>query len=501
MDDLCTAILCWYTDHQGETARIAIEEGTLFMHEMQDYKHNPGTVVVIHFFSERTDGVSLQIKENARVLSSLGWKVIECSADAIGQESFVLPELDYATPQVQAFKVGEMEGLQDEAKIVKDFESQVQALKKGLRELVRQFKPQVIHVRNILSLPIHPAATVAMAEFIAEHSATGFLAQHHDFSFEDDFQPGDRKKAYDIPYPQIQKRVDEALLYQAPNVHHAVINSLMQRRLLAEYAIHAAIIPDSFDFETRPLEIPSLREKLGLHENDIVIGMMTRIIPRKAIEVAIQFLSALQQRKREVLGEKRGIHGRTITEESKFVLLLAQAAGLDEPENAAYFQKLRQYAGTLGVELLYIGDKVVADSAYAGQPDRIPFYSLYREMDILTFPSYQEGFGNQYLEAVALGKGVVVCHEYPVMEADILPLVSPDGIISLGNNSHYRRDEAGLIHLQRDVLQAAVDREVHFLLHPQEEKAIAARVYASLKGAYDAAVVGKKLSGILLKAI
>lgn len=468
---------------------------------MQEYKPDPKTVVEVHFFSERTDGVSLQIKENARVLSSLGWRVIECSADATGENSFVLTALDYTTPQVQALKVREKGGLQDEAQMVKNFESQVQAIKEGLKELVRQFRPQVIHLRNILSLPIHPAATVAMAEFIAEHPAIGFLAQHHDFSFEDNFQPGDRKKAYQFPYPQVQKRVEEALIYTAPNVHHAVINSLMQKRLLTDYGIQAAVIPDSFDFETRPLVIPALREKLGLREHDIVIGMLTRIIPRKAIEVAMQFLSALQKRKGELLGEQRGIHGRTITEESKFVLLLAQAAGLDEPENAVYFQKLRQYASSLGVDLLYIGEKVVADSVYRSEQDKIPFYSLYREVDIVTFPSYQEGFGNQYLEAVALGKGVVVCHEYPVMKADILPVVSPNGIISLGDNSQYTRDETGLIRLQRDVLQAAVDREVHFLLHPQEERPIAARVYTSLKDAFDATVVGKKLANLLSKAV
>jgi glycosyltransferase involved in cell wall biosynthesis len=468
---------------------------------MQEYKPDPKTVVEVHFFTERTDGVSLQIQENAHVLSSLGWRVIECSADATGENSFVLPALDYTTPQVLALKFGEKGGQQDEAQMVENFEHQVQAIKKGLSELVRQFRPQVIHLRNMLSLPIHPAATVAMAEFIAEHPAIGFLAQHHDFSFEDDFQPGDRKKAYQIPYPQIQKRVEEALMYTAPNVYHAVINSLMQARLLSEYGIQAAVIPDSFDFETRPLEIPSLREKLGLREHDIVIGMMTRIIPRKAIEVAIQFIAELQKRKKEVLGAKRGIHGRTITEESKFVLLLAQAAGLDEPENAAYFQKLRQYASASGVELLYIGDKVVADSVYGGEPDKIPFYSLYREVDIVTFPSYQEGFGNQYLEAVGLGKGVVVCHEYPVMKADILPVVSPHGIISLGDNSQYTRDETGLIRLQRNVLLAAVDREVHFLLHPQEEQPIAARVYTSLKDAFDARVVGKKLANVLSKTV
>ena len=66
--------------------------------EQGDGPH-PGTVAVVHFFSERTDGVSLQIQENDRVLSQRGWNVIECSADATGANGFVLPELDYSTPQ------------------------------------------------------------------------------------------------------------------------------------------------------------------------------------------------------------------------------------------------------------------------------------------------------------------------------------------------------------------------------------------------------------------
>ena len=116
----------------------------------------------------------------------------------------------------------------------------------------------------------------------------------------------------------------------------------------------------------------------------------------------------------------------------------------------------------------------------------------------LTFPSYQEGFGNQFLEAVALGKGIVVCHAYPVMEADILPRIARDGIISLGNNSQYTLDEAGLVHLHEDVLRAAVDREVYFLLHPDEERNIAAGTNHRLKEAFDARVVGRYLSDILL---
>lgn len=456
-----------------------------------------GTVAIVHFFSERTDGVSLQIHENKRVLSQLGWDVIVCSADARGENSFALPELDYSTPQVQIFKRSEPSDLQNQTSMESAFEHQVQVIKNKLGELIRRYHPQVINVRNILSLPIHPAATVAMAECIAEHPTIGFLALHHDFIFEDNFLPGDRKKAYEIPFPTIQKRVEQALLYAAPNVHHAVINSLMQHRLLKEYGVHAALIPDSFDFETRPIEIANLREKLDIRANDFVIGAMTRIIPRKAIEVAVQFIAALQERRDEFLGEGRGVHRRTITEDSRFLLLLAQSAGLDEPDNAIYFTKLLRCAESLGVEVRYIGNRVVADSAYRGEFDRIPFYSLYHAADLVVYPSYQEGFGNQFLEAVALGKGVVCCHAYPVMKADILPRIFPEGVILLGSNDDYTLDETGLVHLREDVLQAAIGREIHFLFHPDQEQRAAAWTYQRLKEAFDARVVGAQLAALL----
>ncbi|HET8844945.1 MAG TPA: hypothetical protein VFN35_25960, partial [Ktedonobacteraceae bacterium] len=422
------------------------------------------------------------------------WNVVECSADTAS--GFLLPELDYSTPQVQIFKHRNAHEYQDEA-IEKAFEEQVQVIRTKLAEMIRQHQPQAIHFRNILSLPIHPAATVAMAECIAEHPQIKFLAQHHDFSFEDDFVPGDRKKAYEIPYPNIQKRVEAALLYTTPQVQHAVINSLMQKSLLARFGYHAALIPDAFDFATQMTEIAKLRERLGVRDNDLLIGTMARIIPRKAMEVAVQFIVALRKRKDEFVGTGRGIHGRTITDDTRFFLLLPQASGLDEPENALYFKKLCTYAEEQGVDVLYLGDQIVADSAYEGQPDLIPFYSLYQATDILMFPSYQEGFGNQFLEAVALGQGVVVAHLYPVMEADILPRIPSGGVITLGTNSDYTLDEIGLVHVQEHILHAAVDQAIYLLLHPTEERARADETRQSLKAVFDASVVGKHISRLL----
>jgi glycosyltransferase involved in cell wall biosynthesis len=498
----------------------------------------PGTVAVVHFFSERTDGVSLQIHENDRVLSELGWRVVECSADAGGVgganevsrsrgtsgqnacSAFRIAELDYSTPQAQMFRT--RDETRDEAAVEQAFEQQVQAIKAGMAEMIRQYGPQVIHVRNMLSLPIHPAATVAMAECIAEHPQVAFVTQHHDFSFEDNFVPGDRAHLYSLAYPAIERRVQDALLYTTPQVHHAVINSLMQTYLREHFGYASTVIPDAFDFATQTVKMDGLRAQIGVGEHDVVVGTMARIIPRKAMEVAVQLIVELRKRKGEFVGEGRGAHGRTITDDTRFLLLLPQASGLDEPENAAYFAKLREYAQAHGVETLYVGDRVVADSAYEGQPERdflipsandalasssrsgtqkgsIPFYSLYQVVDLLLFPSYQEGFGNQFLEAVALGEGVVSAHLYPVMQADIFPRIPEGGIITLGTNADYTLDEVGLVHLREDVLQQAVERTIHFLLQPEEERRLATETRQQLKAAFDARVIGEKLSTLFLQ--
>jgi hypothetical protein len=84
------------------------------------------------------------------------------------------------------------------------------------------------------------------------------------------------------------------------------------------------------------------------------------------------------------------------------------------------------------------------------------------------------------------------------MQADILPYIPPGGIILLGTNADYALDEiTGLVHLREYILQEAAEREIHFLLHPDEERRVAAMTYQSLKQAFDAAVVGDQLATLL----
>ena len=48
-------------------------------------------------------------------------------------------------------------------------------------------------------------------------------------------------------------------------------------------------------------------------------------------------------------------------------------------------------------------------------------YDVYPHADLVTYPSYYEGFGNAFLEAIYFGKPVVV-HTYSVYARDIAPL-------------------------------------------------------------------------------
>ncbi|HQC37730.1 MAG TPA: glycosyl transferase family 1, partial [Thermotogota bacterium] len=62
--------------------------------------------------------------------------------------------------------------------------------------------------------------------------------------------------------------------------------------------------------------------------------------------------------------------------------------------------------------------------------------------DIITFPSVQEGWGNQLLEAI-FAKKIIMGYEYPVLQTDILP--KGLRIVSLGKNA--RIGEKGLYEL------------------------------------------------------
>jgi glycosyltransferase involved in cell wall biosynthesis len=139
-----------------------------------------------------------------------------------------------------------------------------------------------------------------------------------------------------------------------------------------------------------------LRETLGIDSNSYLILQPTRIVPRKRIEQAIELVRRL---------------------DLPAVLLISHAGGDEGTEYEAY---LRDYAEFMGAPVVFAGDRINHERGRTAGGEKI--YSLadvYREADLVTYPSAIEGFGNAFLEALYYQKPIVV-QRYDVFKTDIL---------------------------------------------------------------------------------
>ena len=124
----------------------------------------------------------------------------------------------------------------------------------------------------------------------------------------------------------------------------------------------------------------------------------TRIVPRKWIERAIELISLMKlKRPRLVVSHESGDEGNF------------------------YSQRILEYAERLGVELIYIGEKVGSAHCFKARSDRKNCMDdIYQNADLVTYPSGYEGFGNAFLESIYFKKPIVV-NRYSIFVEDIEP--------------------------------------------------------------------------------
>jgi len=163
------------------------------------------------------------------------------------------------------------------------------------------------------------------------------------------------------------------------------------------------VIPNVLDFETPPPGKDSynadLRREIGLHEDDIFILQPTRVVQRKGIEHAIELVRRLNEP-----GAK---------------LVISHPAG---DEGSAYMQLLRERLDDARIEVFFIADRVGEQRGVNAEGKKVyTLFDLYPHADLVTYPSFYEGFGNAFLEAIYFGKPVVV-NTYSVYARDIDPL-------------------------------------------------------------------------------
>ena len=409
--------------------------------------------------SAGTDGVSLEMTKRRELLEAMGHIVAVCSA--CEWADFQIPDLEFDSEETMRmvrnlFDLG-IADVASEAELRSAFDTSRLELKRQLAAVIEDFAPDMLFVHNILCLPVHPVATVSLAELLKEQKLP-CAAIHHDILSEGayKFNPTNNfaRSLLEEYYPPIM-----------PKLRHWTINT-RNKIALAEKGVKAEVIPDTIDFEysLKPTERARIRARLrakyGIEANDVVLFVGARIVPNKQTELAGHLTAVLQSVQQEMIG-KRLYHGEVFSEKGRVMLVLA---GRPERAFIDYQRKLFELFDRLDIVWVYAGDDV--------RPNRSKdegLYSLYPDWyaiaDFVLYTTGWEGFGNQLLEAFAAELPVVV-FEYPVFREDIAP--KGVEIVSLGDTLLSESDSMGLVQLSPEVLARATHQIMTLLTNPEE---------------------------------
>ena len=188
-----------------------------------------------------------------------------------------------------------------------------------------------------------------------------------------------------------------------------------------------------------------------------MILQATRVVSRKGIELAVDFVRALDTPERRAALKARGLYdGRSFHDDSRIVLVLA---GYTQDDTTGYTDRLREKVETSGIDALFIEDVVGGRRQTRDGQKIYSLWDTYVFADFITYPSLWEGWGNQLLEALR-AKVPLMLFEYPVYKADIKERGLR--VVSLGSKVR-GYDERGLVQVAPAVIEAAADEAVTLL--------------------------------------
>jgi len=356
--------------------------------------HSPKRIGFISTRFQGTDGVTLEARKWAQILEGMGHRCFW-----MGGLVDMPPEVSHHAP-LAYFGHPEVAQLQRElfgvAYRTRAITNRIHAIKEQLKDelyrFIETFKIEVLLPENILALPMHVPLGLAMTEVIAE-TTHPVIAHHHDFVWERErFTLNSVNDYLQAAFPP--------LLY---GMEHVVINSMAQKELARRLGIPSQIIPNVLDFETPPPGVDDynrdLRREIGLRDDDWFILQPTRVVLRKGIEHAIELVRRLK--------------------DPRAKLVISHPAG---DEGNGYMAMLNDRISDAGIDVRFIADRVGKTRGVNAAGRKVyTLFDIYPHADLVTYPSYYEGFGNAFLEAVYFGKPVVV-NTYAVYARDINPL-------------------------------------------------------------------------------
>jgi len=412
-------------------------------------------IALCHYRIGETDGVSLEMDKWKKVLENMGHKVYFIAGSTGTSDGYVIPAMNYRFEEDLKKKRKEylkLEDYQDEDELIRAIKKLTLKIEEGLKKILIENKIDLIVPNNILSIGRSIPTAMAFTKVIKELGIR-CIGHHHDFYWE--------RKNFSQPTCNFVRKVLEE--YYPPKddlISHVVINSIVQKELKVRRNLDSVVIPNVFDFDDKLWDADNynkdFREKLGIKDNDILMLQATRVTNRKAIELAIDVVGEMQKEEnRKILEEVKLYNGQSFKEDSRFVLVLA---GMIETADD-YVERLKTKAKVSNVELLFVNNLVEHSRCTKNNNKIYSLWDTYVFADIITYPSIQEGWGNQFLEGLFAKKPMLV-FEYDVYKEDIKE--KGFEVISLGDK--YELDEYGLAKVDKKVIRHTAGECIKLLI-------------------------------------
>lgn len=353
------------------------------------HDHNVG------FVSTRfagTDGVSLETEKWARIFEKEGLTCYYFAGELDRDPEYcqLVDEAHFQNPKIKAINQECFGAQQRDRSVTRQIQQLKRELKDQLYAFIDRFNIDLIVAENCLTIPMNVPLGIALTEVISE-TGINAIAHHHDFYWE----------RQQFMLNSIWEYLNMAFPPYIPSLHHVVINSSGDNQLSLRTGISATIIPNVMDFENPhpPMDdyAKDVREALGLKNYELLVLQPTRVVKRKGIEHAIEFLNRLGARAK---------------------LVISHASG---DEGYDYEKRIWEYSQLMEVDTIFVSD-IIGDKRGV-TPDGRKIYTLediYPHADLVTYPSNFEGFGNAFLEAIYFRKPILV-NNYSIYSTDIRP--------------------------------------------------------------------------------
>jgi glycosyltransferase involved in cell wall biosynthesis len=411
---------------------------------------------MIHYKILGTDGVSLEMNKWAQILTEMGQDVFLLGAEIGSDNNIIHPCMHHTTKVAKSLYnysfVNKKDFISDEEyKVV--LLREAKKAEKVIDAFVEMNKIDLIMPKNVWSVAMNPSVAIALERVVIKHGLS-VLALHHDFFWE-------RIGGVHYSCLYAKRMADDYIPPTNKRYHHVVINQQGHDSLLYKKGLESTIIPNVLNFNQKPWGIDDynkdFKKTLGLSNDDIIFLQATRLVERKGIELAIDLICTLNDQKSSLMG-KSLYDGRIINENTNFKLLCVGYSSDDS--TGTYVERLIERAKSKNVDLIFKSEFISHEREIVNEIKKYSLWDSYVFADIITYPSYWEGWGNQFLEGL-FAKVPMVVYEYPVFITDIKD--RGFDYISLGR-IYAKDDKTRLIDISQLILKTAAKKTIRYLV-------------------------------------